>query len=93
MLGSSPLRVTLWLVTREVSNVVVYPWDAVGPYSTWLVDDSSVVQVITVPVLVVLEAAGPTVMVGGVVSGVAVVVNVPSAEIDSFPAASFDFTR
>lgn len=42
---------TVWLVTRFESGAVAEPQAAVNPYTTWLVAASSVVQVITPPVL------------------------------------------
>ena len=75
MLAVNPDKACECDVTMLALSVVVLPYPVVVPYSTWVSDASFVVQVIVAAVLVTPEL--PTLLiVGGVVSGAAVVVNV-----------------
>jgi hypothetical protein len=67
--GSSPVKVTLWLVERIVSGGAVEPYASVVPYSTLPVVGSSVPQVMVAPVSVIDEDETLW-MLGGVISAV-----------------------
>jgi hypothetical protein len=51
----------VWLVTRFASGAVAEPSAAVNPYATWLVAVSSVVQMITAPVLPMARVDTPAI--------------------------------
>ncbi|MBO0797249.1 MAG: hypothetical protein J2P31_00345 [Blastocatellia bacterium] len=74
------------------SSVIDCPYDAVVPYSTWLSEFLSVVQVI-VALVAVMPTAATLDITGGVVSGRDVVVKVKSPEVARLPASSLDLTR
>ena len=82
-----PVSVTLCVVTSAGSRMVVEPYAVVGPYLTWDVEPSLVVQVIVAPLLVGLPAVTVD-MVGGVVSAAGAVVKVKSVEVARLFAAS-----
>ena len=65
----SPVSAWLCEVVRVVSWTVLDPYEVVVPYSTWLVDGSSLVQVTVAPVCPGVPADTPE-MTGGVLSAV-----------------------
>ena len=75
------------------SRLVVLPYAAVKPYSAWVVDGSSVVQLIVAPDVVMLELLIEPITGGVVSGGGASVVKVWSPEVAGFPAASTELTR
>jgi len=86
------LRFWLWFATNVEFNDDADPYVVVVPYSTWVVADSLVVQMMVAALYVMLLLLTLEI-VGAVVSGAADVVKVLSADMAEFPAPSVLFTR